>query len=818
MQIGRMTAPPGTAGAARCHSAWRRLATGIVAAVLLAALSWPAAAQDGTGGLQVRVAQDETGRPVPAASVTVVARDGRTRQTTTDADGIASLANLEPGLYALSVSAAGRRTAEEPRVRVVADRTLALDVVLQPSETALALADVSVTARAIEADPFGPVSSAYRSREELRTAPGTGSDVLRALDGLPGLISTGNFANFTVRGRGPRDNLILIDDLPFDQVIHFDQSLGEFEDIEGGGRFSIFPPDTIGGAEFSPGGWSAAYGGRSGSLLRLNVAEGGPTPRSTLRLDIAGAEVLYEGPVGFHDDTTMLLSARRFDFGRVFDLVGEDDIGTPELRDLVLKTRSALGARDELEVLAIHATEDYRRDVGNALESDDFEDLSLIDTSQDASLLGVSWRRLLGRTAEWTNRVYVRHRDKQSSEGEAFPDLVPAGTPAAEVPVREDILRRTQDETEIGWRSDFGVLNRFGRFSAGTRITSTSVDYRTVLDGPWTRYVFRADDPRPPGQNFVVLRPEDIDSRLDEREATYAAYVEQVFEHDRWNVRTGLRYEHDGFADEGYASPRLTVNYRVAPATRVSASAGLFYQSPRFLDRADDPLNRRLANERITHVSAGVTHRFNGRWELMVEAYAQRLDDLVTDDVRTDGTLSNDGEGDNRGVDVVLTRNFADGISGNIVYAYNDLRIDDNDGSGEYDGDFNRPHFFSVGGRWEISERWMISARWKYASGRPRDDFIVFEDVLGDDGPLRFSQERTDRNALRADDYHALNVRVDYRRRIRDWFELVTFVDVVNAIGGEGASPPDFNPRTGRLVDDDGSPLPLIGLILEKNW
>ena len=97
---------------------------------------------------------------------------------------------------------------------------------------------------------------------------------MRALDGLPGLVSTGDFANFSVRGRGPRDNLIFVDGMPFDKVVHFDQTLGEEEDIGGGGRFSIFAPNSIAGAEFSPGGWSAAYSGRSGSLLQLDVVGG----------------------------------------------------------------------------------------------------------------------------------------------------------------------------------------------------------------------------------------------------------------------------------------------------------------------------------------------------------------------------------------------------------------------------------------------------------------------------------------------------------------------------------------------------------------
>ena len=34
----------------------------------------------------------------------------------------------------------------------------------------------------------------------------------------------------SVRGRGPRDNLIFVDEFPFDKAVHFDATLGEDED------------------------------------------------------------------------------------------------------------------------------------------------------------------------------------------------------------------------------------------------------------------------------------------------------------------------------------------------------------------------------------------------------------------------------------------------------------------------------------------------------------------------------------------------------------------------------------------------------------
>ena len=152
-----------------------------------------------------------------------------------------------------------------------------------------------------------------------------------------------------------RNNLIFVDDFPLDKVVHFDQTIGEEDDIAGGGRFSIFAPNSVAGAEFSPGGWGAAYGGRAGSLLRLELAEGGLTPVTSLRLDIAGAEFTYDGPSGIDDDTSVFFTARRFDFGNVFELIGEEDIGTPKVTDIILKTTTQLTDRDELQFLVIHA-------------------------------------------------------------------------------------------------------------------------------------------------------------------------------------------------------------------------------------------------------------------------------------------------------------------------------------------------------------------------------------------------------------------------------------------------------------------------------
>lgn len=789
---------------------------GLHKALVLLLAAVPAIAD--TGAISVEVVDAVTRRPVDGVTITAESRDGEVRSATTNDQGSALLDSLEDGFFQLRAESAGYVTAAEPAVRVLEQRTGSLRFELQPVSDAMD--EVIVVARAREADPFGAVSNRFLSRDELRNAPGSGSDVMRALSGLPGVVSNGEFASFSVRGHGPKNNLIYVDGFPFQQVVHFEQTLGEEEDIINGGRYSIFAPNAVAGAEFSPGGWSAEFGGRKASLLQFEVVDGAPSPVGSLRVDLAGAEFLYEGPSGFHDNTSMFLQARRFDFGQFFELIGQEDLGAPVSTDVILKTNTRLDNDDEFEFLAIYAPEEYTRDIDNILaaeEDEGIEDVTLQNEDQDLALVGGTWRRLFGDDGEWTNRFYFRESDRVSSEGEAYPDLVPPDTPASQVPVRERLLTVKEKESEFGWRSDVSIGNRFGVFSAGLHLTSNDLDYSTELREDWIRYVYESDDPRPPGANYIVLQPDAINSIYSASETNYAAYGEQLFDWGDANLRAGIRYDRNGFGDEDLVSPRFGFNYMLSPRLKLSATAGIFYEPPSNFARAANPDNFDLESEELTHFGVGFDYRLGENLNLLVEAYYQDLDNRLVESGRTDGRISNDGEGTNTGVDLVLTRKFDQGWSADFVYSWNRYRVDDNDGRGEYNWDFNREHFVSAGGRWEINDRWQVAARWKYGSGQPTYRYIVHDDVLAPNPPLRYSQERTALNVDRGDAFHSLDIRVDYRRPIGP-VDLVLFLDVLNVYGGPAGLQPEFNILTGEIVDEEEETLPLLGLIVEYAW
>ena len=63
------------------------------------------------------------------------------------------------------------------------------------------------------------------------------------------------------------------------------------------------------------------------------------------------------------------MTARNFDFGRVFEQIDQEDIGQPRLTDVILKSVTNVNASNTVEVLAILAPEDYTRDIDNVLAS-----------------------------------------------------------------------------------------------------------------------------------------------------------------------------------------------------------------------------------------------------------------------------------------------------------------------------------------------------------------------------------------------------------------------------------------------------------------
>ena len=786
--------------------------TRLFALLLILTFALPVHAADSR--LVGTVVDATTGRPLVAARIQIRQADKEIATLVSDAAGSYASPTLPVGLVSVSVTLEGYREAEENGFRLIADKTMPLNFSLQ--QLRVQIEEVIVTARATQMSPYGSVAATSLNREEIRRAPGTAGDVFRGLNTLPGVSATGEFSDFTVRGRGPRDNLILIDGLPYDRLVHFDQSLGEEDDLEGGGRFSIFGQNVVGEAAFQPGGWEAAEGGSNGSLLKLAITEGNPeTPFTSVKLDLAGGEILYDGPAVALDNTTVLLSLRHYNFGWLFETIGEEDLGAPKLSDFIFKSVSHLNAKTTVKLIGLYTPEHYTRKAKNVLASENFQDTNIINSEQHAGMLGVVVEYLMGNSGRLRNAVYYRSADDDNSQGEAFPERSPLDPDADELFVEDPIITLNEADSETGWRLDYRQSNRFGEFSAGSRLSYLTLDYERAVTRDYPVFTYDTNDFRAdPLLQYAILSPAFYNTRLEESATRGAVYLDQAFESGPYSLRPGVRVDYDGLLDTTYISPRFQANWQYRAETRFSLTGGLYYQPPRLLEIAANPANIDLEPERSSQISLGVEHYFNRDYRLLVETYYQQLDDLIVENDQVTGRLANDADGWSAGLDALLSRRFLDSWSATLRYSYNHSVTDRNDGRGEIPTDFNRPHLASMTVSYEPNDRWALSGQYQISSGRPSDDFIIYNNVLNDLQNLRYSREITLRNTGRHPSFQTLNIRVDYRRSFKA-MNIIGFIDVINVLGRANVDEQEFSPRTGEVEIDGLDTFPQLGLTLE---
>lgn len=770
--------------------------------ILLLLLSAGEALAQKKGHVQGRVIDQGTKQPMIGANVLVM---GTSTGTATDATGTFRIENLDEDVYKLRVSYIGYVDYIETDVLVVRGKTTnvnEIELIAAPIEAA------SITIRPeISAVP---VSSHSFQREEIRRNPGTAGDVLRAMGSLPGVsTSEGEFSAMSVRGGGVYDNLILIDNIPFEKINHFEG--GSAEQETQGGRFSVFTAGLIERATFYGGGFGAEYGGKSASVLDIEVKEGNTeSPTINGSYDLLGLEVNYDGPTYLLNNTSLVVNVRDFDMKRALEIADQQDFGDPTMADVIAKTTTHLNARNKLSLLGIYSTDRLIRAPRNVLEADDLVENDIWDIDETRWLAGANWRFLTSDQSVLHNTFFVRGNDRFRAIGYVWADQTAGQLPASVdgLSSRERVGIQNQEELEIGWKSDFfRTTSDGGTVNAGIELYSQNLDYSYAQNGVDTLYQFTAQDQLPPDQKYLIINPEDVNYRFDDRATNLAAYTSRTFQMGRWVITPGLRLSYSGFSEQSRLAPRLQVKYQHTANTTFNFASGIYYQRPVNRYIATGLMNRSLRDEKATHFILGLNHQLRSDIRFTLEGYYKHLDNLIAADASSPTALSNAGDGWASGFDAILLKRFTGKYYGQVSYSFAASKRDDHDGFGSYNSAYNQPHNFAVIVGYELSKEWFVSGRWKYAVGRPKDQFVVHENVLNDPTALRFSKEITARNADRLADFHLLSVRVDYRKQLGR-LALITFVELDNLYNRYNTYEDRFSELTG---EETGLGFGLVG-------
>lgn len=125
-------------------------------------------------------------------------------------------------------------------------------------------------------------------------------DLLKTIQLLPGIRNAGEgSAGLYVRGGGPDQNLILLDDAPVYNTGHLF------------GFFSIFNSDAIKNVSLIKGGMPAQYGGRLSSVLDISMKEGNNQKYQVEGgIGLIASRLSIQGPIK-KDKASFIISARR---------------------------------------------------------------------------------------------------------------------------------------------------------------------------------------------------------------------------------------------------------------------------------------------------------------------------------------------------------------------------------------------------------------------------------------------------------------------------------------------------------------------------
>lgn len=395
--------PPGVAG---------RAALAVLGLIVLMTLvpATSLAAQTSGGRLDGRVVSDTTvtgGGPVQGAVVALVL-DGQTVSSAlTDAEGRFSLTG--PAAVALRVRIL--RIGFVPvdiSVRLQDGQVTARDFVIE--QMAVQLGGIGVQAdrsrETVRFEEIAGVTIREMSVADLKLVPGIAeADPIRAIEVLPGVISTSDFSSsFNVRGGSSDQNLILLDGVPIFSPFHL------------GGFFSVFSADMVERAELQSGGFSAQHGGRVSSVLEIVSDPGDGEFKVDAGLSVLAARATVAGGADRLDqalgtkNTRWRVSGRRSYFDQILRPVTDFPYHLADLQG-VLET--SFGDRTRLRL--------------SGYTGEDVLDLTSIDP--ESFPLRINW--------DWGNRVFgaglahefdrgqlnVRASTTKFSTGLRFPDF-----------------------------------------------------------------------------------------------------------------------------------------------------------------------------------------------------------------------------------------------------------------------------------------------------------------------------------------------------------------------------------------------------------
>jgi ferric enterobactin receptor len=250
----------------------------------------------------------------------------------------------------------------------------------------------------------GVTSLSIKSVKKLPSLLGE-VDVIKGIMTLPGVTSVGEGATgFNVRGGGIDQNLILVEDAPIYNSSHLM------------GFVSIFNPDVVQRMEFYRGGVPAQYGGRTASVLQINLKDP-KTDKIAINggIGLVSSRLMVETPI-IKDKMYAYISARGSYADYLFQILPDLNLKATKTQfwDITGKMTYKMTEKDKLTWSVIGSNDAFKM-AGDSLAKVEVNASSArFDWKSRASTL--SWKRFFNNNFSTTlSAVYSSYDANISS-------------------------------------------------------------------------------------------------------------------------------------------------------------------------------------------------------------------------------------------------------------------------------------------------------------------------------------------------------------------------------------------------------------------
>ncbi len=593
-------------------------------------------------------------------------------------------------------------------------------------------------------------------------------DVLKVIQLMPGVQkgSEGS-SGIYVRGGGPDQNLIILDDATVYNVSHLF------------GFFSLFNGDALKSVELTKGGFPARYGGRLSSVVEMQMKDGSKEKISgEAGIGILSSRLTLEGPIK-KGKSSFLVSGRR----TYLDLLTlpfqrKDEKFGYFFYDFNAKTSFILNDKNKLYISGYFGKDKF---YGRLKTNDATEKIAL----QWGNMTGtVRWnhqvnQKLFANTSLiYSNYKFLIKDDYELSDGNSFKLNYFSG-------IRDAVVK-----SDLDW------------FPSPKHHVKTGI-----------QSIFHIFTP-----SAFVIRSSYVGEDTDRRERYYASESAVYFEDDykatdKLKMNAGIRLSNFAVKGRNYFNPepRFSARYLLTNTMSAKASYCMMNQYIHLLSNTGIglptdlwvPSTHRIKPQNSQQVAAGVakdlvekgfTISLEGyyKWSKNILNYKEGATFLTIDAPADNTSMAwqnnvTAGKATSYGAEIFIQRKKGR-LTGWIGYtlSWTTLQFDSiNDGKKFY-ARYDRRHDISVVFSYKLSDRINFSMSWVYGTGNavtlPLQSFsssspqpAPAQNTYGTVFDNLKATQYTERNAFRMAAYHRLDLGLQFEKRKKKFtrvFEL----------------------------------------------